>query len=415
MTELEMMGQRAKAAAKQARGLSTTKKNRILHMVADALVDKTDDLLAANAPDVENAIAAGIKGAFIDRLTLNPARIQIMAKDMRHVAGLDDPVGEVMSMKTLPTGLTVGQTRVPLGVVGIIFESRPNVTADAFGLCFKAGNSVILRGGKEAIQTNTVIVDTCRDALAANGLNPDLVQLITDPSRERATELMRMTKYIDVLIPRGGAGLIKAVVENSLVPVIETGTGNCHIFVDASADLDNATRIILNAKTQRPGVCNACERVLVHKAIAEDYLPVLCKALTENDVELRGSAAAIAVCPQIAPAEAEEWYAEYLDLIIGIEIVESIDAAIAHIDEYSTGHSEAILTESYTNAQKFLHEVDSAAVYVNASTRFTDGSEFGLGAEIGISTQKLHARGPMGLRELTTGKYIIYGNGQTRQ
>ena len=412
MTELEMMGQRAKIAARMARGLSTNEKNMVLRKVADALVENTDVLLAANKKDVDGAIAEGIKGSFIDRLTLTAARIENIARGMQHVATLDDPIGELLSMKTLPNGLTVGQKRVPLGVVGIIYEARPEVTADAFGLCFKAGNSVILRGSRAAILSNTAIVEICRKALAAAGFSADFVQLMTDTSREKATELMQLTEYIDVLIPRGGAGLIKSVVENSRVPVIETGTGNCHIFVDESADLENATKIILNAKTQRPGVCNACERVLIHKAIAADYLPALCKALAEAGVELRGSEAARAFYPQIVIED--EWYAEYLDLIIGIEIVADVNAAIAHINQYSTGHSEAILTESYANSQQFLNDVDSAAVYINASTRFTDGGEFGLGAELGISTQKLHARGPMGLRELTSSKYIIFGSGQVR-
>ena len=414
---LSEMGKRAKTAARQAARLSTTEKNNILHIVADALVANTPSLLTANAQDVANAEAAGIKGAYIDRLTLTPARIETMARDMRHVAKLDDPVNEVTEMKTLQSGITVGKKRVPLGVIGIIYESRPNVTADAFGLCFKAGSSVILRGGKEAILSNTAIVDTCRNALSANDLSPDFIQLITDTSRESATELMQLTEYIDVLIPRGGAGLIRTVVENSRVPVIETGTGNCHIFVDESANLANATAIILNAKTQRPGVCNACEKVLVHKAIAADYLPVLCNALLDAGVILHGNRAAADLCAEIAFAAPEnaEWYEEYLDLIIGIAVVDNLDDAIVHIDAHSTGHSEAILTESYQNAQTFLNEVDSAAVYVNASTRFTDGSEFGLGAEIGISTQKLHARGPMGLKELTSYKYIVYGSGQARQ
>ena len=413
MTE---MGKRAKAAARLAARLSTNEKNRILRMVADALVADTGALLAANAPDVAASVADGKNAAFIDRLTLTEARVAGIAKDMRRVADLDDPVNEVTEMKTLPSGITVGQKRVPLGVVGVIYESRPNVTADVFGLCFKAGNAAILRGGKEAIRTNTAIVNTCRNALAANGLIPDFIQLVEDTSRESAVALMNLTEYLDVLIPRGGGGLIKTVVENSRVPVIETGMGNCHIFVDESADLDKATRIILNAKTQRPGVCNACERMLVHRAIASDYLPAVCKALADAGIELRGNRAAADIVPDITfvPVEAAEWHDEYLDLIIGIAVVDDLAAAMDHIAAHSTGHSEAIVTESYANAQTFLQEVDSAAVYVNASTRFTDGSEFGLGAEIGISTQKLHARGPMGLRALTSYKYIIYGNGETR-
>jgi len=413
---LQEIGKRAKAAARLAARLSTNEKNRILRLVADALEADTAALLAANAPDVVNATNDGKNAAFIDRLTLTEARIATMARDMRNVAALDDPVNEVMEMKTLPSGITVGKKRVPLGVVGVIYESRPNVTADVFGLCFKAGNVAILRGGKEAINTNTAITNTCRNALAENGLSPDFIQLVEDTSREGALEMMRLTEYLDVLIPRGNGGLIKAVVENSRVPVIETGMGNCHIFVDASADLDKATRIILNAKTQRPGVCNACEKLLVHRAVADSYLPAVCKALADAGVELRGNRAAADICADITlvPPEAAEWHNEYLDLIIGIAVVDNLSAAIDHITAHSTGHSEAILTESYANAQTFLQEVDSAAVYVNASTRFTDGSEFGLGAEIGISTQKLHARGPMGLRELTSYKYIVYGNGEVR-
>ena len=416
---LQEIGKRAKAAARLAARLSTNEKNRILCIVADALEANTAALLAANAPDVAASMADGKNAAFIDRLTLTEARIASIAKDMRRVADLDDPVNEVTEMKTLPNGITVGQKRVPLGVVGVIYESRPNVTADVFGLCFKAGNAAILRGGKEAIGTNTAIVNTCRSALAANGLPPDFIQLVEDTSRESAVELMNLTGYLDVLIPRGGGGLIQTVVENSRVPVIETGMGNCHIFVDESADADKATRIILNAKTQRPGVCNACEKLLVHRSIAESYLPVICKALADAGVELRGSQAAADFLPgmpgiTVVPPGAAEWNEEYLDLIIGIDVADDLAAAIDHISAHSTGHSEAIITESYANAQTFLQEVDSAAVYVNASTRFTDGSEFGLGAEIGISTQKLHARGPMGLRALTSYKYIVYGNGEIR-
>lgn len=318
-------------------------------------------------------------------------------------------------MKTLDNGLTIGQKRVPMGVIGIIFEARPNVTADAFGLCLKAGSAVILRGGKEAFRTNQAVVSVFREALEKQGLPGDIVQVVPDTSRETANEMMRLNGYLDVLIPRGGAGLIQSVVQNSTVPVIETGVGNCHIFVDETADLDKAVAIVMNAKTQRPGVCNACESLLVHAKIADQFLPMVGEALQQKNVEIRGDETTCALISGSVPATQEDWATEYTDYIISTRMVENIDEAISHIRKYSTGHSEAILTENYTNAQRFLNEVDAAAVYVNASTRFTDGGQFGFGAEIGISTQKLHARGPMGLKELTTTKYIIYGNGQIRE
>lgn len=317
-------------------------------------------------------------------------------------------------MKTRPNGLIIGQKRVPLGVVAIIYEARPNVTADAFGLCFKSGNSVILKGGKDAIHSNLAIGDAIRKGLDSVGLPQDAIQLITDTSREAARELMRLNDYVDVLIPRGGAGLIKTVVENSTVPVIETGTGNCHVFVDASADFHMALDIIENAKTQRTGVCNACESLIVHRGIAEQFLPLLMERLKKHQVEIRGDEESLGLCPELVPASEEDWGKEYLDYIVSLKIVGSIEEAISHINRYNTGHSETIVTSDYANSQKFLNEIDAAAVYVNASTRFTDGNQFGFGAEIGISTQKLHARGPMGLKELTTTKYIIYGNGQIR-
>lgn len=317
-------------------------------------------------------------------------------------------------MKTLDNGLIIGQKRVPMGVIGIIFEARPNVTADAFGLCLKAGSATILRGGKEAFGSNTTVVNIFRETLESIGLPADCVQMVEDTSRETATEMMRLNGYIDVLIPRGGAGLIQSVVQNSTVPVIETGTGNCHTYVDESADLDMAVRIVINAKTQRPGVCNACESLLVHEAVADKFIPMVSKALKEKNVEIRGDKKFIDEGGAV-PATDDDWGTEYSDLIISARVVKDIDEAIAHIRKYGTNHSECIVTESYTNAQKFLDEVDAAAVYVNASTRFTDGGQFGFGAEIGISTQKLHARGPMGLKEMTTTKYIIYGNGQIRQ
>lgn len=338
-----------------------------------------------------------------------------MAEGLLQVASLDDPVGEVISMKPRPNGLLIGQKRVPLGVIGMIYEARPNVTADAFGLCFKSGNAVILKGGSDALESNKAIVVQIREGLKSAGLPEDAVQLIESTDREVTRQFMRLNDYLDVLIPRGSAGLIRSVVENSTVPVIETGTGNCHIFVDESADLDMALNIIFNAKTQRIGVCNACESLVVHRAVAEEFLPLLKARLDEKQVEIRADKEACALVDGFVPATEEDWGREYLDYILSLKLVDSIDEAIAHINRYNTKHSEAIITSDYANAQRFLNEIDAAAVYVNASTRFTDGFEFGFGAEIGISTQKLHARGPMGLKELTTTKYIIYGNGQVRQ
>ena len=415
MSILTEMGQRAKDAAVVLSVLPTPRKNEALCHAADALLQAQADVLAANAQDVEAAKAAGIKGAFIDRLTLTPKRVEEMAEGLRQVAALDDPVGKVLSMKTLDNGLIIGQKRVPMGVIGSIFEARTNVTADAFGLCLKAGSAVLLRGGKEAIGTNKVVVSIFQKALEDLGLPAAAVQIVQDTSRESANEMMRLNGYLDVLIPRGGAGLIQNVVQNSTVPVIQTGVGNCHIYVDESADLEKAARIVINAKTQRPGVCNACESLLIHESLKDSFLPVIGKALQEKQVEIRGDEA---TCANVAGAKAatpEDWATEYEDYIISMRLVKDLDEAIAHIRRYSTGHSEAIVTENYTNAQRFLNEVDAAAVYVNASTRFTDGGQFGFGAEIGISTQKLHARGPMGLTELTTTKYIIYGDGQIRE
>ena len=413
MSRLTEMGQAAKEAAIVLARLSSNEKNNALKASADALEKNINEVLEANKKDVEAAVANGIKGAFIDRLTLTEKRVKEMADGLRSVAALDDPIGEVLYMKTLDNGLKIGQKRVPMGVIGIIFEARPNVTADAFGLCLKAGSATILRGGKEAFNSNTTIVNIFRNAIEHIGLPKDCVQMVEDTSRETATEMMRLNGYIDVLIPRGGAGLIQSVVQNSTVPVIETGTGNCHTYVDKSADLDMAVRIVINAKTQRPGVCNACESLLVHEDIAETFIPMVVKALKNNDVEIRGDER-FSEEDGVKQASEEDWGTEYNDLIISAKVVKDIDEAIEHIRKYSTGHSECIVTENYTNAQKFLDEVDAAAVYVNASTRFTDGGQFGFGAEIGISTQKLHARGPMGLKEITTTKYIIYGNGQIR-
>ncbi len=414
MSRLIEMGKAAKDASVILAKLKTPEKNRALNACADTLEKNMDRVLEVNKKDVEAAVANGIKGAFIDRLTLTEDRVRGMADGLRDVAKLDDPIGEVLYMKTLDNGLIIGQKRVPMGVIGIIFEARPNVTADAFGLCLKAGSATILRGGKEAFGSNTTVVNIFRETLESIGLPADCVQMVEDTSRETATEMMRLNGYIDVLIPRGGAGLIQSVVQNSTVPVIETGTGNCHTYVDESADLDMAVRIVINAKTQRPGVCNACESLLVHEAVADKFIPMVSKALKEKNVEIRGDKKFIDEGGAV-PATDDDWGTEYSDLIISARVVKDIDDAIAHIRKYGTNHSECIVTESYTNAQKFLDEVDAAAVYVNASTRFTDGGQFGFGAEIGISTQKLHARGPMGLKEMTTTKYIIYGNGQIRQ
>lgn len=411
---LEQIGQNSKCAEAKLRTLSTSKKNDVLTASAEYLVKNKAVLLEANDKDIAQAKENKMASALIDRLQLTEKRIEQMAEGLLQIAGLDDPIGEVLSMKQRPNGLVIGQKRVPLGVIGIIYESRPNVTADAFGLCFKAGNVVILRGGKDAIHSNCAITEILRSAVKANHLPEDAIQLITDTSHETAEQFMRMNQYVDVLIPRGGAGLIRTVVEQSTVPVIETGTGNCHIYVDESADLDMAADIIFNAKTQRIGVCNACESLVIHEKVKDELLPILAKRLKEKNVELRGDEKSRNVCSEILPATEEDWGKEYLDYILSIKTVSDIDEAIAHINKYNTGHSEAIITKDYDNSRKFLDEIDAAAVYVNASTRFTDGFEFGFGAEIGISTQKLHARGPMGLKELTSTKYIIYGNGQIR-
>lgn len=412
---LEEMGIAAKAAAAKMNRLPVLEKNGGLSFAAEELVRCADDILRENEKDIEQAQKAGMKESLVDRLRLTKDRIEGMAEGMRQVVGLEDPVGEVLSMKTLPNGLQVGQRRVPVGVIGIIYESRPNVTADAFALCFKTGNAVILRGGSDAIHSNTAIVKVLREALAKKGLPEDAVLLVSDTSRETAQKLMRMNDYIDVLIPRGGAGLIRTVVEKSTVPVIETGTGNCHIYVDEHADLDMAVKIIVNAKTQRLGVCNACESLVIHGAVAEKAVPAVCQALYAHGVEVRGDERAREYDGKIVAATEEDFGTEYLDKIISMKIVDSTDEAVEHINRYNTGHSESIITKDYDNAMKFLNEVDAAAVYVNASTRFTDGFEFGFGAEIGISTQKLHARGPMGLLALTSTKYIIFGNGQIRE
>lgn len=413
--ELRIIGQRAKEASFLLGKMGSAEKNKGLLAAAGEIHRQQDRILAANANDIEAAKKKGMAAGLVDRLLLTPERIDGIVEGMRQVVGLEDPIGEVISMKERPNGLLIGQKRVPLGVVGIIYEARPNVTADAFALCFKTGNAVILRGGSDAICSNQAIVDAIRDGLRNCRIPEDAIQLLSDTSRETATAFMKLNGYLDVLIPRGGAGLIRSVVENSTVPVIETGTGNCHIYVDESADFDMALDILFNAKTQRIGVCNACESTLVHRAIAESFLPLMKKRLDKKQVEIRADERARAIVPEFQAAEEEDWGREYLDYILSCKVVDSVDEAIAHINRYNTGHSEAIITSDYNNAQKFLNEVDAAAVYVNASTRFTDGFEFGFGAEIGISTQKLHARGPMGLLALTSTKYIIYGNGQIRE
>ena len=412
---LEEIGRRAKEASETVRMLDTDTKNAVLSDAAKALVEETEAILSANAEDVSAGREKGLPDGLIDRLTLTPERIAGIAEGMRQVAALPDPIGEVTNMKRRPNGLLIGQMRTPLGVVGVIYEARPNVTADVFALTFKTGNVTILRGGSDAIRSNEAIVNVLRRTLAGHGVSEDAVQLVSDTGRESAAEMMKMKGTIDVLIPRGGAGLINTVVRESIVPVIETGTGNCHVYVDESADIEMAVRIIFNAKTQRIGVCNAEESLLVHRSVLEKLLPPLEKKLKEKHVELRADPEAGAYLTDWVPATEEDWGTEYLDYILSIKTVGSVGEAIRHINRYSTGHSEAIITEQYDHAQKFLAEVDSAAVYVNASTRFTDGFEYGLGAEIGISTQKLHARGPMGLTALTSLKYIIYGNGQVRK
>ena len=414
MSSLISMGQKAKEASYELGVASPGQKNEALTFMAEELIKAKEEIIKANEIDRQNAIKKGITDALLDRLSLDDSRIESMAQGLLDIVKLQDPVGEVTNMWQMPNGLQIGQKRVPIGVLGIIYESRPNVTSDAAGLCLKSGNAVILRGASDAINSNKAVAKALVAGIKRSGLPQDCVQLLEDTSRETAREMMRLNNYIDVLIPRGGAGLIKSVVQNATVPVIETGTGNCHIFVDETADLEMAKAIVLNAKVQRPGVCNAAEKLLVHESIANEFLPTIVKALRENGVEVRGCDKAQAIVDDIKVIEEPEWHQEYLDLIIAVKVVKDVDEAIKHINKYNTGHSESIVTESYKNSQKFLQRVDAAAVYVNASTRFTDGGEFGFGGEIGISTQKLHARGPMGLKELTTTKYIIFGDGQIR-
>ena len=414
MTILEEMGKKAKEAARTL-AVMGEEKNDALKLIAKALIDNTDAILAANKIDVDNGRANGLTESIIDRLSLSKARIEGMAQGVLDVVALPDPIGAVLSGSKRPNGLNITKVRVPIGVIGIIFEARPNVTSDAASLCLKSGNTVILRGGKEAINSNKCIADIMRSALEKSALDKNCIQLIEDTTRQSSVELMGLVDYLDLLIPRGGAGLIKAVVENAKVPVIETGVGNCHVFVDESADIDMAANIIYNAKTSRPSVCNAIETILVHKNIAEKALPVIKARLDEKNVELRGCERTREILgDSVIPAIEVDWATEYLDYILAVKVVDNIDEAIAHITKYSSGHSECIVTENYKNANRFKNEVDAAAVYVNASTRFTDGGMFGLGAEIGISTQKIHARGPMGLNELTSMKFIIEGDGQIR-
>ncbi len=411
---IEQLGMNAKAASRLTARLSQDEKNNALVHVGEKLIANSADIIKANAIDIENAKANGMSEALVDRLKLDENRIQGIVEGLSQVVVLEDPVGEVLSMKKRPNGLVIGQKRVPLGVIGIIYESRPNVTVDAFALCFKTSNAVILRGGSDAIESNKALVNTIREALLELNITEDAISLVEDTSRDTATKMMKLNKYIDVLIPRGGAGLIASVVANATVPVIETGTGNCHVYIDESADLDMAVRIIHNAKLQRLGVCNAIESLVIHKSVADKVIPMIVSDLSAEGCEIRGDKESVSINNIIIPATEEDYATEYLDKIISIKTVNNIDEAIDHINENSTGHSESIITNDYNSSNKFLDRIDSAAVYVNASTRFTDGFEFGFGAEIGISTQKLHARGPMGLLALTSTKYVIYGEGQIR-
>lgn len=413
--EVISQAKQAKKAARKLAGIPTDVKNRALLKIAARLEDSMDEIIAVNNKDMEAGEKAGLSRALLDRLKLNEKRIKDMADGLRELVNLDDPVGEVIRMWKRPNGLQIGQMRVPLGVVGIIYEARPNVTVDAAGLCLKAGNAVILRGGSEAINSNKILTRVTAEAAVEAGLPEGAVQLIQTTDREAVRVLFDLNEYLDVLIPRGGAGLIKTVVNGSKVPVIETGVGNCHVYVDSAADLDMALDIVFNAKTSRPAVCNAAESLLVHRDIAEEFLPRLYKLFEEKGVELRGCDQSLRIIPAIKKAEEEDWSREYLDYIMAVKVVESFEEAVDHINNYGTKHSEAIVTNDYSKSQRFLQEIDAAAVYVNASTRFTDGNQFGLGAEIGISTQKLHARGPMGLKELTTTKYIVLGQGQIRE
>lgn len=410
---INQMGLDARKAVSCLASASALKKNSALEEIAKSLIENINEILAANKRDIDHGIQMGMKKSLLDRLTLTKERILGMAEGVREVIALEDPIGALDGMVTRPNGLKIGKMAVPMGVIGIIYEARPNVTVDAAALCLKSGNVCILRGGKEAVSSSECLAEIMRRAVEKAGFDKNIIQLVTDTSRDSAVALMKC-KYLDLLIPRGGAGLIRAVVDNATVPVIETGVGNCHVYIDSSADLDMGVDIIVNAKAQRPSVCNAAESLLVHKDIAAEFLPKAAKALREKNVELRGCAETQAIIKDVIPATDEDFATEYNDYILAIKVVDSLDAAISHISEYSTHHSEAIVTSDYFASRRFLEEVDAAAVYVNASTRFTDGNEFGFGAEIGISTQKLHVRGPMGLKALTTTKYIILGNGQIR-
>lgn len=416
MSELELKGQKAKKASYFLANLSSKEKDNALKNISKRLVERSEEIIKANSLDLYNAMEKGTSKTMLDRLSLDEDRIEAMAQGVLDIVSLKDPVGEVTSMFKRPNGLKIGVQKVPLGVIGIIYEARPNVTVDAAALCLKSGNAVILRGGKEAINSNLKIVEIMNEALNECNFEEGAVSILEDTSRETAKEFMRLNKYLDVLIPRGGAGLIKSVVENATVPVIETGTGNCHIYIDEECDMEMGKDIIVNAKTSRPSVCNAAESLLVHENVAEKFLPLAIKALKEKGVEIRACEKTREILKDndIKEATEEDYGTEFLDYILSVKVVKDIDEAIEHINKYGTKHSEAIVTTNYFNSEKFLQRVDAAAVYVNASTRFTDGGEFGFGAEIGISTQKLHARGPMGLKELTTNKYIIYGNGQIR-
>lgn len=415
MFDLTVLGQQAKKSARELALMSTTRKNELLALMAQALLDNEENILVANQKDLAQANDNGISTVMQDRLRLTRQRIEEMAAGMRQVIQLADPIGEVEKMWKNPDGLMIGRQKVPLGVIGIIYESRPNVTTDAASLCFKTGNAVILRGGKEAFYSNQILVAILQKTLKSAGVDENAIQFVADTSHEVANQMMRLTQYLDVLIPRGGAGLIRRVKETATVPVIETGTGNNHIYVDKDAQLEMAIRITDNAKTQRPSVCNAAETLLIHQDVAAEFLPKIAEKLADHNVELHADERAMQYLPDAVAAVEEDWSTEYLDYIMAVKVVDSITEAIAHINFYNTKHSEAIITDNYFASQKFLNEVDAAAVYVNASTRFTDGFVFGFGAEIGISTQKLHARGPMGLEELTSTKYIIYGDGQIRE
>lgn len=411
---LEQLGRQAKEASVVLAQVSMNDKNELLREAADQLVTNQNYILSENVKDVKAAMERGMSEALVDRLTLTVDRIEGMAEGLRQVADLEDPIGAVTEMKPNKSGLLIGKKVVPLGVVGIIYESRPNVTADAFALCFKTGNACLLRGGSDAIHSNLAIAKVLQESLDKKKMPVFSIQLLEDTSRETATKMMQMTEYIDVLIPRGGAGLIRSVVKNSTVPVIETGTGNCHTYIDQYADPKMAVDIVINAKTQRLGTCNTCESLVIHKDVVQTHLPAIVEALLQKGVQVRGDERVMAVSDRVMKAAEEDWGTEYLDAVISIKVVDSFDEAVEHINRYNTKHSEAIVTDSYSHAQEFLEKIDAAAVYVNASTRFTDGFEFGFGAEIGISTQKIHARGPMGLDALTTTKFIIYGNGQIR-